>query len=56
MIFDSPFNNHQMQNRTLTHKEDARKFLLEISGKKTFPKNALIKTEYTVNDLWHSVS
>jgi hypothetical protein len=56
MIFDSPFNNHQMQNRTLTHKEDARKFLLEISGKKTFPKNALIKTEYSVNDLWHSVS
>ncbi len=56
MIFDSPFNNHQMQNRTLTHKEDARKILLEISGKKTFPKNALIKTEYSVNDLWHSVS
>ena len=56
MIFESPFNNHQMQNRTLTHKEDARKFLLEISGKKTFPKNALIKTEHTVNDLWHSVS
>ena len=56
MVFDSPFNNHQMQNRTLTHKEDARKFLLEISGKKTFPKNTLIKTEHTVNDLWHSVS
>lgn len=56
MIFDSPFNNHQMQNRTLTHKEDARKFLLEISGKKTFPKNALIKTEHSVNDLWHSIS
>lgn len=55
MIFDSPFNNHQMQNRTLSHKEDARKFLLEISGKKTFPKNALIKTEYSVNDLWHSL-
>ncbi len=56
MIFDSPFNNHQMQNRTLTHKEDARKFLLEISDKKTFPKNALIKTEHTINDLWLSVS
>lgn len=55
MIFDSPFNSHQMQNRTLTHKTDARKFLLEINGKKTFPKNALIKTEHTINDLWHSL-
>lgn len=55
MIFDSPFNNHQAQNRTLTHKTDARKFLLEINGKKSFPKNALIKTEHTINDLWHSL-
>jgi len=55
MIFDSPFNNHQTENRCLTHKKDARKLLLEINGKKTFPKNALIKTEHTVNDLWQSV-
>lgn len=55
MIFDSPFNSHQTNNRTLTHKTDARKFLLEISGKKTFPKNALIKTEHTINDLWQSL-
>ena len=55
MIFDSPFNNHQMQNRTLTHKTDARKFLLEINGKKSFPKNALIKTEHTVSNLWNSI-
>ena len=55
MIFDSPFNNHQTENRCLTHKKDARKFLLEIGGKKTFPKNALIKTEHSVNDLWQSV-
>lgn len=55
IIFDSPFNNHQTNNRTLTHKTDARKFLLEINGKKSFPKNALIKTEHTINDLWHSL-
>lgn len=55
MIFDSPFNNHQTNNRTLTHKTDARKFLLEINGKKSFPKNALIKTEHTVSNLWNSI-
>lgn len=55
MIFDSPFNNHQMQNRCLTHKADARRLLLTINGKKSFPKNALIKTEHTVGNLWNSV-
>lgn len=55
MIFDSPFNSHQTNNRTLTHKRDARNFLLEINGKKSFPKNALIKTEHTVSNLWNSI-
>ncbi len=55
MIFDSPFNNHQSQNRCLTHKKDARKLWLELNGKKTFPKKALIKTEHTVAELWESV-
>lgn len=55
MIFDSPFNNHQSQNRCLTHKKDARKLWLELNGKKTFPKNALIQTEHTVAELWQSV-
>lgn len=55
MIFDSPFNNHQSQNRCLTHKKDARKLWLELNGKKTFPKNALIKTGHTVAELWEAV-
>ncbi len=56
IIFDSPFNNHQTQNRCHTHKTDARRFLLSLDGKKSFPKNALIKTEHTVSNLWNAVS
>ncbi len=55
MIFDSPFNNHQSQNRCPTHKKDVRKLWLELKDKKTFPKNALIKTEHTVGELWESI-
>ena len=55
MILDSPFNNHQAANRCRTHEDDARKLLFEIGGKKTFPKNALIKTNHTVGELWQSV-
>ena len=55
LILDSPFNNHQAANRCRTHTDDARKFLLTLDGKKTFPKNALIKTEHTVAELWQSV-
>ncbi len=52
LILDSPFNNHQTANRCRTHETDARKLLFELNGKKTFPKNALIKTEHTVAELW----
>ncbi len=55
LILDSPFNNHQAANRCRTHETDARKFLLALCSKKTFPKNALIKTEHTVSELWQSV-
>ena len=55
LILDSPFNNHQAANRCRTHTHDARKFLFTLDGKKTFPKNALIKTQHTVNELWQSV-
>lgn len=55
LILDSPFNNHQTANRCLTHETDARKLLFELNGKKTFPKNALIKTQHTVAELWQSV-
>lgn len=55
LILDSPFNNHQTQNRCLSHPKDVRKLLLTLNGKKTFPKNALIKTEHTVSELWNSV-
>ena len=55
LILDSPFNGDRAANRCRTHETDARKFLFEINGKKTFPKNALIKTEHTVGDLWQSV-
>jgi len=52
LILDSPFNNHQAANRCRTHPGDARKLLLALNGKKTFPKNALTKTQHTVNELW----
>ena len=55
LILDSPFNNHQAANRCRTHETDARKLLLALDGKKTFPRNALIKTEHTVAELWQSV-
>lgn len=55
LIFDSPFNNHQAANRCRTYETDVRKLLFELNGKKTFPKNALIKTNHTVGDLWQSV-
>ena len=56
LILDSPFNNHQTANRCRTEPEDARKLLLALKGKKTFPKNALIQTQHTVADLWNSVN
>lgn len=55
LILDSPFNNHQAANRCRTHAGDARKLLLALDGKKTFPKNALIKTQHTVGELWQSL-
>lgn len=55
LILDSPFNNHQNQNRCLSHPQDVRKLLLTLDGKKTFPKNAVIKTQHTVSELWNSV-
>ncbi|MEJ7860483.1 MAG: hypothetical protein WKF90_02485 [Pyrinomonadaceae bacterium] len=55
LILDSPFNNHQAANRCHTHPGDARKLLFGLNGKKTFPKNALIKTQHTAGELWQSV-
>ena len=54
LILDSPFN-HQAANRCRTHEDDVRKLLFELGGKRTFPKNALIKTNHTVGELWQSV-
>lgn len=54
MILDSPFNNHQTANRCRTEPDDARKLLLALRGKRSFPKNALIQTRHTVANLWHS--
>ena len=55
MILDSPFNSHQAANRCRTHPKDARRLLLNLDGKKTFPKNSLIKTNHTVGELWQAV-
>ena len=55
LILDSPVNNPHAENRCRTHPDDARKFLLALDGKKTFPKNALIKTQHTIAELWQSV-
>lgn len=56
LILESPFNNHHTANRCRPHPKDARKFLLILNGKKTFPKNALIQTPHTVAQLWHSIN
>lgn len=55
IIFESPFNGHQTENRCHTHKKDVRKFLLAINGRKTFPKKALIKTDHSIGRLWEKV-
>jgi len=55
LILESPFNSDRAADRCRTHPEDARKFLFELNHKKTFPKNALIKTNHTVGGLWQAV-
>lgn len=55
LILDSPFNADRAADRCRTHPKDVRKFLLALDGKKAFPKNALIKTNHTVGELWQSV-
>lgn len=55
LILDSPFNADRAADRCRTHPEDARKFLLALRGKTAFPKNALIKTNHTVSELWQAV-
>ncbi len=55
LILDSPFNADRAADRCRTHPDDARKLLLTLDGKKTFPKNALIKTNHTVGELWQAV-
>lgn len=55
LILDSPFNSDRAADRCRTHPEDVRKLLLALDGKKTFPKNALIKTNHTVSELWQAV-
>lgn len=55
LILDSPFNGDRASDRCKTHPDDARKFLFGLNRKNTFPKNALIKTNHTVGDLWKAV-
>ncbi|MGI8641417.1 MAG: hypothetical protein ACR2MG_15905 [Pyrinomonadaceae bacterium] len=52
LILDSPFNGDRAADRCRTNPEDVRKLLFQINGKKAFPKNALIKTNHTVGELW----
>lgn len=55
LILESPFNSDRAADRCRTHPDDARKFLFELNHKKTFPKNALIKTNHTIGGLWQAV-
>lgn len=55
LILESPFNSDRAAERCRTHPDDARKFLFGLNHKKTFPKNALIKTNLTVGELWQAV-
>jgi hypothetical protein len=55
LILDSPFNSDRADGRCRTHPGDARKFLFGLNRKKGFPKNALIKTNHTVGELWQAI-
>lgn len=55
LILESPFNGDRAADRCRTHPDDARKFLFGLNHKKTFPKNALIKTNHTVGELWQAI-
>ena len=55
LILESPFNSDRAAERCRTHPDDARKFLFGLNHKKTFPKNALIKTNHTASELWQAV-
>jgi len=55
LFLDSPFNGDRAADRCRTHPGDVRKLLFALDGKKTFPKNALVKTNHTASELWQSV-
>lgn len=55
MIFSSPFNDHHCENRCRPHPKDVRSLLLALDQKRTFPRQALFRTEHTVSHFWNAV-
>lgn len=49
LFFESPFNDHLVQNKTRFHKTDVRRLLIRLDGKNRFPPGQLISGLGTLN-------
>jgi PRTRC genetic system protein B len=61
LIFDSPFNSDQMQNKSLAENEDVRRMLKRVAKDKpeSYPLDDLVSYgnyRSTVTDLWESLT
>ena len=54
LIFSTPFNGDQANNKCRSEPKDVRRLLLALaqSDKKTFPASELLETDTTVGQLW----
>lgn len=57
LIFSTPFNRDQANNKCLSKPDNVREFLFELSDSKAkrFPSSELIETDTTIEELWNRV-
>ena len=57
LIFNAPFNNHQVNGKCHSEPEDVRRLLFALSQKKakTFPASELLQSTTTIEDVWERV-
>lgn len=57
LIFNTPFNGDQANNKCRSESKDVRRLLFTLAetDKKTFPKSELLETDTTVGQLWARV-
>lgn len=57
LIFNTPFNGDQANNKCRSSREDVRRLLFSLAetDKKTFPASELLETDTTVGELWARV-